>query len=366
MSQLMFPLCVLFSSLLTAYQFSGQAIDCMVQGGIPDSMINNYCWTHGTYTVKDMEHITRRPPTEKEKQHMLKYDHPGYIYPGVRTAIDGVNTKEYHVFYQYVCFMVFVQGVLFYIPRFIWRNLIEGGKLKFLTSDMNLPATDNDTEKKRVARLSAGFKKFKSNNNKYAFGFLLMEILNLVNVVAQFILNDIFLNGNFLDLGARLWIYYSQYEYSWDPLDQIFPKMTKCQFRKHGVGGQIQIHDALCNLPQNVLNEKIYVIMWLLLVPLGIISAIAVFYRLHCIFVPLIRIPVLSKSHNKWREITKICLTRPYGDWFLLQQMSKNVDIDTFDKFLDALRQNDVFVKEYSKKRKCQNCKCTNAENVDV
>ena len=43
--------------MLTSKQYFGQPIECQSQG-IPDNIINTYCWTHGTYTVKALEHVT--------------------------------------------------------------------------------------------------------------------------------------------------------------------------------------------------------------------------------------------------------------------------------------------------------------------
>ena len=55
--QVTFPLFILFSVMLTSKQYFGQPIECQSKG-IPDSIINTYCWTHGTYTVKALEHVT--------------------------------------------------------------------------------------------------------------------------------------------------------------------------------------------------------------------------------------------------------------------------------------------------------------------
>ena len=42
----------------------------------------------------------------------------------------------------------------------------------------------------------------------------------------------------------------------------IFPRMTKCTFHKFGVSGEVEKHDALCILPLNIVNEKIYIFIW--------------------------------------------------------------------------------------------------------
>ena len=108
------PMFILFSAMLIAKQFFGDPIDCFVQG-IPTGIVNTYCWTHGTYTVKALEHITRRPPTEEEKKHLETYYHDGQIHPGIRTSDSKVNNRQYYVFYQWVCFVLFIQVSTFKI-----------------------------------------------------------------------------------------------------------------------------------------------------------------------------------------------------------------------------------------------------------
>ena len=38
--------------------------------------------------------------------------------------------------------------------------------------------------------------------------------------------------------------------------------MTKCTFHKFGSSGEIEKHDAMCILPLNIVNEKIYIFLW--------------------------------------------------------------------------------------------------------
>ena len=47
-----------------------------------------------------------------------------------------------------------------------------------------------------------------------------------------------------------------------DPMIYIFPRMTKCTFHKFGPSGEVEKHDALCILPLNIVNEKIYIFIW--------------------------------------------------------------------------------------------------------
>ena len=69
-----------------------------------------------------------------------------------------------------------------------------------------------------------------------------------------------------------------------DPMIYIFPRMTKCTFHKFGTSGEVEKHDALCILPLNIVNEKIYIFLWFWLLLLGCLSTLVVAYRLGQLF----------------------------------------------------------------------------------
>ena len=56
--------------------------------------------------------------------------------------------------------------------------------------------------------------------------------------------------------------------------------MTKCTFHKFGTSREVEKHDALCILPLNIVNEKIYIFLWFWLLLLGCLSTLVVVYRL--------------------------------------------------------------------------------------
>ena len=140
--------------------------------------------------------------------------------------------------------MFILQGISFLLPRFLWTTFGEGGRLEFLTSGLLELSADEEEDEWRLARLVAGFRRVRGRNTRYAFLFALLELLNFLNVIGQIYLTDYFLHGKFLDYGSRLLAYYDQYDVAWDPMDEIFPKVTKCQFNKHGMGGGIQVNNT--------------------------------------------------------------------------------------------------------------------------
>ena len=59
-----------------------------------------------------------------------------------------------------------------------------------------------------------------------------------------------------------------------DPFSIIFPKMTKCSLNMFGPSGSVINYEGLCVLPVNVINEKIFLIIWAIFLPLLIITLI--------------------------------------------------------------------------------------------
>merc|ERR1712110_455515 len=120
-----------------------------------------------------------------------------------------------------------------------------------------------------------------------------------------------------------------------DPLNRVFPKVAKCTFQKFGPSGSLTKHDALCVLPLNIINEKIYVFLYLWFVFLAAVSGIWLLYRLLTIVSLQVRVDVIYRRASKQvsRDDIKACLVdnnhsalERLGDFLLLYQITKNVN----------------------------------------
>ena len=58
-------------------------------------------------------------------------------------------------------------------------------------------------------------------------------------------------------------------------------------FYTYGASGTIENHDAMCVLPINIVNEKIYVFMWFWLLFLCCVSLIDMVYQIFIVFNPI-------------------------------------------------------------------------------
>merc|ERR1711894_559626 len=78
-----------------------------------------------------------------------------------------------------------------------------------------------------------------------------------------------------------------------DPMNVVFPKVTKCTFHMYGPSGTVTKHDGLCILALNIINEKIFVFLWFWFVGVAIFSGLAIVYRMVVVLVPALRVSVI-------------------------------------------------------------------------
>jgi len=300
------------SVLVTSRQYFGDPIDCIQRDDIPPNIIDTYCWIHATFTL----------PKAFNKTVGIEVPHPGVdkFSPG--------EERTYHKYYQWVCFVLFFQAVMFYIPRYLWK-MWEGKKLSNLVLNLNNPILSDDNRDKELDLLIEYIRRNLGNHNTYLYYFTLCEALNFLNVCFQMYLVDAFLGGAFSTYGLDV-IRYSEMDQDDrnDPMIRVFPRMTKCTFHRYGSSGDVQRHDALCILPLNIINEKIYIFLWFWFVFLAIISGSLMIYRICILMVDQLRLGVLAGRAKLTDKdfIDTVLQNGDVGDWFLLYMLCKNMD----------------------------------------
>lgn len=317
------PILVAFSLLVTSRQYIGDPIDCISKDDFPIKVLDTYCWIHTTFSVEDA---------------WFKKVGVEVPYPGVDSYKPGEN-RVYHAYYQWVCFVLFLQAVLFYIPRYCWKAF-EGGRIRNLVLELNSPILPEDKRVKNRKLLVSYFVANLSNHNMLSVCYLLCEIMNAVNVIGQMYLMDTFLGGEFSSYGLKV-IQFTDWDYSvrYDPMIRVFPRLTKCTFHRFGSSGDVQRHDAMCILPINIINEKIYVFLWFWFVILAVLSCLAVAYRLLMFFSLTARFRSLAARANLIkRDNLDVILQRcKVGDWFIIHLLSKNLHAINFRDFVEDL-----------------------------
>lgn len=316
-----------FCVVVTTNSLVGDPISCMKVGNnmFPYEAVNTYCWTHTTYTMPKYLNTNYGQGTD-----VL---HPG-VGPG--NSPDG---KVYHAYYQWVPFVFFMQGLMFYIPYYLWV-MCEGGKLNSIMPDSTLPVMEKEERQKKTQLLADYLHATKNYHNLYTIKFLLCEFLNLVNTLFNMWLMNMFLEGMFWKYGIDVIKFtLANQEDRTDPMIVLFPRMTKCIFNTFGYSGSMESHDFLCVLALNIINEKLYLIMWFWFVILACVTFLGLFHHILVFCVPPIRSKVLQRRAKLCNTtiIEEVGKKLQVGDFFLLYLLSKNMDLTTFSSLMEEL-----------------------------
>lgn len=179
-------------------------------------------------------------------------------------------------------------------------------------------------------------------NPAWGYKLIMCEILNVFNVVLQFYITNLFLNGKFYDLGIHFIT--EDFIGEMDVLDTVFPKMTKCNFYKYGPSGSIQKFDTLCVMALNVINEKVYVFLWFWFILLFFVSLIALIWRIITIFCHArstafnrLVYSTLDRKLNPWDDIVIVTERFSLSDWLFLYYIAANIEPFVFRSIIREL-----------------------------
>jgi len=193
--------------------------------------------------------------------------------------------------------------------------------------------------KLQLTRIKTAFLKHIEVNRNWAGKMVFCEVLNLLNCVLQIYLTHLFLGRQFLMLGFDF--IEDNFLGIMDTLDIIFPKVTKCHFHKYGASGTIQRHDALCVMALNVINEKIFTVMWFWYGVLLTVSILSLMWRLLTLYLHsrsnafngFVFSMVCPGKMNPW-DMLVVTNNFYFSDWLFLFYLAKNMEAYLFRQML--------------------------------
>jgi len=334
-------ICMTGATVGIASQYFGDPISCQFEG-IDSSLAQDYCWIHGSSYI----------PAEFQGHMKCIVDQTGVTEENKDEAAPDTS------YYQWVTFMFALQAAFFYLPYKIWA-MLEGGLLASFGTEGKTPVMvsedasyeDGVIREAVVEKFVKYFKAIFHHNTWYFASFVVCELLNFLLLGLQFSLTDKFLNDKFQWYGWEVATYYS-YPYSQrvskelairNPVCSVFPTVTSCDIPNVGAGGGTQMHNGLCVLTQNIINEKIYLVLWFWYAFLAPASILFMAYRIITIFFGGVRFALIYRTVRKKgdpeiRKCLQFVLTKAYiGDWFVLYQLSKNCNPYFYREFIREL-----------------------------
>jgi len=312
------------SVAVSSSQFFGDPIACeTADDSVDEEVLNSYCWMYSTFDI----------PTD---------------FKGSCSRRSFDSTNLYNTYYQWVSIFLMIQAIIFYIPRCIWLSM-EGGLMTFLVKG-NQGRVIEDPQDKQKVLLKNYLEHVHNKFNKYAFCFFFCELLNILISISQVFVTNAFLNYQFLDYGYLVYQHYRlppeerQMDTALNPMCEVFPKVAVCNYQRYGRGGGQETKNALCILSLNMINDKVFALLWVwhcILIAAGInrilTRSVQLFSsRIRYFLMKMMMHRYLSNNKHT-KHIQHYVVNCSIGDWFVLYQMSKNMNKRFFAEFLALL-----------------------------
>lgn len=117
--------------------------------------------------------------------------------------------------------------------------------------------------------------------------------------------------------------------------------MSKCTFYNFGPTKTVQTTDAMCLLPINILNEKIYLFLWFWFNLVAGVSMIAVVYRLLIFLIPSVRFMItLCRCPNLNRkDVIEVFGGASIGYWFIFDRLAKNISRMSIVMLINSIKE---------------------------
>ncbi|XP_063593184.1 innexin inx2-like isoform X1 [Penaeus indicus] len=294
----------------TARSYIGDVIDCVTgMNEAEHKAIETYCYITSHFTVVDLA-------TEASA-------HPGV---GPSSAQNTTESLQRHAYYQWVPFVLMLQMIIYYFPVYLWHR-VDFGFFDAITLDLDKVFPDKAAERLKLA--TEYFVRSLGTHGRYALSFLLCEGLAASLALGNLAFTNKFLGGKFFRYGLSAAKFVLERAPEGDgPLDEVFPKVTKCTWHKFGASGSLQTHDALCVLPMNVMNEKTFLVLWFVQVATAAVCVAVLSSHLLLVASPALRNGLLSfLTHSETAKEPLLCVLHEsdFGDWFLLFHLRSHV-----------------------------------------
>jgi len=280
-----------------------------------------YSWFH-----RDV--ITCASHYNAETQVRLDYINICLSYPYIKVG----SEKRFLLFYRWVHWALLLLGALYYLPRKMSKNA-ENPKVKKLFEDLAVGVHRYDQYEREMVERAARYMAYNiKTHNALFYKYLTCNVVALFVDLFTFHFLNYMLQGRFLGLG------YQAYPFNRDPkkftdfLSQTFPPFADCELTDELMLTNKRTERLGCHLTVMELYEKLFVVLWIWLSMLTIMTVLYICYlftfwspwaRLHILRVAK---PVTAKKneHSIRHTVVSVLQNCKIGDIYLLYRLRQH------------------------------------------
>ncbi|WKX92528.1 hypothetical protein Q1695_010510 [Nippostrongylus brasiliensis] len=221
--------------LVFAKEYVGQSIQCWAPrqwAGGWEQYAEQYCLVENTYFVKMND--SHLPAVEERENREIRY-------------------------YQWVPFVLLLQALFLYLPRFFWKQLCS--LIKIDLSSVTVALRNQAKKLDAPPAMESMLKPIRRSvwGYKLTLALLFSKMLSIAVIVGQILFIGWFMGAGYLH-GLRVVVDVlsgRQWEESGN-----FPRVTFCDLEVRELGGAVHRWSLQCVLMINMFNEKIFVFLW--------------------------------------------------------------------------------------------------------
>ena len=176
------------------------------------------------------------------------------------------------------------------MERGLMKSFGRDGRSAILLSHQTQDLQGGVMVEKALYKYVVFFRCIHRRNNGYFAKFVLCEFANLLVLLETWYTTEYFLRGKFHSYGWNVIKWYQEdiandntahiRSGKFNPFCTVFPTEVSCTVPSIGAGGGGQAFNGLCVLSQNIVNEKIYLVIWFWLVILSLIAVPQFLFRI--------------------------------------------------------------------------------------
>lgn len=243
-------------------------------------------------------------------------------------------------FYQWIVPLLLFQTLCLFIPRALWQ-IYEKGTMEKLLDKTSFPVFSDNWETQRKQLVSYIKDVRVKYHREYALKYMFCEFLTIIVILLNMlILNNVISDFFYAYQPAVISLIVGNYTQYNRQAARLFPIQAKCNFRVFGPSGGVQLKDALCILPQNVVNDKIFVIIYVWFFIILMCSILHFIYLIG--FYTIKKLRIFQVGRMLEREVTirqckEISKNGDLGLWFTLRLFRHNLSPICFQNLCNEL-----------------------------
>ncbi|KAI1305862.1 Innexin inx2 [Halotydeus destructor] len=304
---------LLLATVVCVRSYFNDPIDCLSRSNdIAKNVLNSVCYVQGTFS--GLSAFSKEIGAEVP-------------YPGIE-SVTPAEQRVYHTYYKWVGWTFLAQAFFFFAPAYLWKCVEQNKTAAILKRLDKEDPYHSDT-------LSFLRAEKKRENLAILVSYILLELLNTINLIVQVVLLNSLLNHNFIAYGWRMMLTNE----SPDIRVRTFPDQAKCSFMQFGPSGNVQTYDHLCVLNSNYVYAKLYLLIWFWFHILLILGIAQLVHRVICLSNRKHRLASIYSSifQSSNDQLDRLNQRLPLGSWFRIYLISKNMDTDQLVRLADKI-----------------------------